>query len=87
MTKRRNLDKEGLKVYPLNLLLAYHPIIQICGILFLAFSALAFTLSPAVGGITLVLALILMSMTSSYNAVVYTAKFEAWLGSLSWDKD
>jgi hypothetical protein len=82
MAKQRNLDREGLEVYLLYLLLAYRPFLQICGVLFLVFSALGFTFSPAAGGIVFILALLLITLTYSYNAVVYAAKFGAWLGTI-----
>ena len=82
MTKRRNLDREGLEVYLLNLLLAYRPMLQISGLLFLVFSVVALSLSPIVGSIALGMGIFLVTLTNSYQVTLYLAKLGAWLGTL-----
>ncbi len=83
MKKRRNLDREGLEIYLLNLLLAYRLLLQISGLILLVFAIFAFTISPVAGFITLVRAIFLVSMIYSYQATAYVAKFGAWLGTIS----
>lgn len=87
MAKRRNLDRESLEVYLLNLLLAYRPIIQISGLLFLMTSVFALSMSPAVGLIALGVAIFLLLVSFSYQATLYLAKLGAWLGTLRMEND
>ncbi|KPL06212.1 hypothetical protein AMJ86_09415 [bacterium SM23_57] len=87
MAKRRNLDRESLEVYLLNLLLAYRPIIQISGLLFLMTSVFALSMSPVVGLITLGIAIFLVMVSFSYQATLYLAKLGAWLGTLRMEND
>ena len=82
MTKRRNLDREGLEIYLLNLLLAYRPILQISGLLFLITSVVALALSPIGGSIALGVAILLVTLSYSYQATLYLAKVGAWLGTI-----
>jgi hypothetical protein len=87
MTKRRNLDREGLEVYLLNLLLAYRPLFQISGLLLFVTSIVALSLSPIVGVITLGAAIYLVIISYSYQAILYLAKLGAWLGTIGKNKD
>jgi hypothetical protein len=87
MTKRRNLDREGLEVYLLNLLLAYRPLFQISGLLLFVTSIVALSLSPIVGVITLGAAIYLVILSYSYQAILYLAKLGTWLGTIGKNKD
>jgi len=81
MSKKRNLDKEGLEVYFLNLLLAYRPLLQIYGIILIIFSVVIISNSPTASFITLSLGVILILTVYSYKATLIIAKFGAWLGT------
>ena len=87
MSKRRNLDKEGLEVYFLNLLLAYRPLLQVCGILLIIFSAVVIPFSTSAGIIAVSVGIILFLIVYSYNSTVIIAKFGAWLGTAFRDTD
>jgi hypothetical protein len=87
MTKRRNLDREGLEVYLLNLLLAYRPLFQISGLLLFVTSVVALSFSPFVSVITLGVAICLVILSYSYQAILYLAKFGAWVGTIGKNKD
>ena len=80
--KRRNLDREGLEVYLLNLLLAYRPLFQISGLVCLIFSVAMFSISPITGSLPFIAAVILLLISYSYQATLYLAKLGAWLGTL-----
>ena len=79
---RRNLDREGLEVYLLHLLLAYRHLLQISGLLLLVYAVLAASASLVVGGIALSVALFLLLCANWYPAVQGLAKFGAWLGTI-----
>jgi len=81
MSKRRNLDKEGLEVYLLNLLLAYRPLLQIWGILMIIFSAVIISFSTSASIIAISVGIMLFLIVYSYNATLIIAKFGAWLGT------
>ena len=85
MAKRQNIDREGLEVYLLNLLLAYGPILKICGLLFLIYAVVALQYSIIMGSITFGLAIVLILLSSSYQAALWVAKIGAWLGTLRKD--
>jgi hypothetical protein len=87
MTQRRNLNRESLEVYLLNLLLAYRPMIQISGLLILISSVFALSMSPIVGLITLGVAILLVLVSCSYHATLYLAKIGAWLGTIRMNND
>ena len=79
---RRNLDREGLEVYLLNLLLAYRPLLQISGWLLLAYALLALSASLLASAIALGLATLLLITANWYPALLAAAKFGAWLGTI-----
>jgi hypothetical protein len=82
MSKKRKLDRDGLEVYLLNLLMAYRPLLFVCGI-FLIFYAIGMTSrSFLVGLITLLPPLFLLLLCFSYQLTLSTAKFGAWLLTL-----
>jgi hypothetical protein len=86
MTKRRQLDRERLEIYYLQLLLAFRPFIQISCLLLLVYSIPALLLSPQVGTVALGLAIFLVVITTSDQAALYLAKLGAWMGTV-WKKD
>jgi len=83
MTNKRNLDREGLEVYLLNLLLGYRPLFQLTGLIFLVITLVAISFSPAAGIVSLALAGFLFMLAYSYRVVVAVSKFGAWLGTIS----
>lgn len=82
MKPRRNLDREGLEVYLLNLLLAYRPMLQISGLLLLIYAVLVLPTSHIVGGIALGAAVFLVITANWYPAIQTLAKIGAWVGTL-----
>jgi hypothetical protein len=82
MPGKRKLDREGLEVYLLNLLLAYRPVLFLCGI-FLLFYAIGMTSrSLLLGIITFLPPVFLLLLCASYQVTLNTARFGAWLLTL-----
>ena len=82
MPKKRKLDREGLEVYLLNLLLAYRPISLISGIFLLFYAIGMVSRSFLLGVITFLPPVFLLLLCSSYQLTLSTAKFGAWLLTL-----
>lgn len=86
MSNRKRLDREGLEIYLLNLLLAYRPLLFICGV-FLLFYAIGMFISSLLGGvIALMSAMFLLLLSFSYNLSLQVARLGAWLGT-RWRRD
>ena len=82
MSKKRKLDRDGLEVYLLNLLLAYRPLLFVSGI-FLFFYAIGILSKSFVVGIAIFLPpIFLLLLCFSYQVTLHTAKFGAWLLTL-----
>lgn len=86
MADKRKLDREGLEIYLLNLLLAYRPLLFVCGIFLLFYAIGMLTQSVLVGLVTLLPPIFLLLMCYSYHLTLQTAKFAAWLRTL-WQRD
>jgi len=82
MSKRRKLDREGLEVYFLNLLLAYRPLLQIGGVLILVYAVISISVSSTVSVIAFVFAIFIFLVTFSYQFALIIAKIGAWIGTL-----
>ena len=82
MSNKRKLDREGLEVYLLNLLLAYRPLLFICGIFLLFYAIGVITKSFILGVITFVPPVFLLLLCFSYQLTLGTAKLGAWLLTL-----
>jgi hypothetical protein len=79
MSKKRKLDREGLEVYLLNLLLAYRPLLFISGI-FLLFYAIGVMSKTFLAGMAILLPPIyLLLLCFSYQLTLSSAKLFAWL--------
>lgn len=81
MNQRRNLKREGLEVYLLYLLLSYHPMFLMSGLLLLIYSLVALSFSPIIGSIFFMGANLLILVSFSYKATLYLAKIGAWIGT------
>ena len=79
MDKRKQLDRERLQVYYVNLLMAYRPMVLICGILLFAYAVITISHSLMVGGIAGVLAVFTLLLGNFYPVVVFAAKAAAWV--------
>ena len=79
MSKKRKLDREGLEVYLLNLLLAYRPLLFICGIFLLFYAIGVLSKTFMLGLATLLPPIFLLLLCFSYQLTLSTAKFGAWL--------
>lgn len=86
MANRRRLARERLEIYLVHLLLAYRRLIFFGGLLLLVYAIAALLTYSLVGFASLVPALFLLLLSSSYQAVVYTARLGAWIATL-WRHD
>lgn len=86
MSNRKRLARERLEYYLVYLILAYRRLILIAGLLILVYAITAMFVSPLAGGVALLPAIFLLLLSNSYSAVVYTARFGAWIGTL-WRHD
>ena len=86
ISKRRQLDRERLEVYLLQLLLAYRPLIQVMGLLLLVLAFVTFLFSPPAGTLSLGLAVVFLMPTLSYPAMLYLARAGAWIGT-AWKRE
>lgn len=86
MTNRRRLARERLEYYLTYLILAYRRMILIVGLFVLAYAIATMFVNPLAGGVILLPAIFLLLLSNSYNAVVYTARLGAWIGTL-WRHD
>jgi hypothetical protein len=87
MSNRRRLARERLEIYLVHLLLVYRPLIQISGLLLLAYALAAIFIEPLVGNAVLLPAIFLLLLSNSYNVALYTARLGAWLGTLGRQDD
>ena len=86
MSNKRKLDRDGLEVYLLNLLLAYRPLLFVCGIFLLVYGIGAIATSPWAGLIAFLSAAFLLILSYSYNLSLQVARLGAWLGT-HWRRD
>jgi hypothetical protein len=86
MSNRRRLARERLEYYLVYLILAYRRLILIVGLLLLVYATAIMVASPLTGIATLLPAIFLLLLGNSYDIVVYTARFGAWIGTL-WRHD
>jgi hypothetical protein len=82
MFNRRRLARERLEYYLVYLILAYRRLILIVGLLLLVFAIANIFLNRIAGFAALLPAIFLLLLGNSYNAVVYTARLGAWIGTL-----
>jgi len=82
MSKRRRLAREQLEYYLVYLILMYRRLILNVGLFLLVFAIATIFLNRIAGFVALILAIFLLLLSNSYNAVVYTARLGAWIGTL-----
>ena len=82
MPNRRRLARERLELYLVHLLLAYRRLILIAALLMLTYSMAILFINKLVGIISLLPALYLLLLSSSYNVALYTARLVAWISNL-----
>ena len=82
MSNRRRLAREQLEYYLVYLILMYRRLILIVGLILLVFAIATIFLNRIAGVAALILAIFLLLLSNSYNAVVYTARLGAWIGTL-----
>jgi len=87
MKQRRNLEREGLEMYLLYLLLGYRPIFLVCSLLLMLFSISELSFFPIGGWISFGVALMLVLVSTSFRAALYLAKIGAWAGSMGKKND
>lgn len=82
MTNRRQRKREILEYYLLYIILASRYVILIFGVLLLVYSVAIMITSPLSGIVTLLPAVFLLLLSSSFHIALYTARFAAWAGTL-----
>ncbi|MFH2039076.1 MAG: hypothetical protein ABIJ65_06540 [Chloroflexota bacterium] len=82
MSNRRQLERERLEIYLIYLILAYQRLSLIVGLLLLAYASANLFLDRITGFGALIPAIFLLLLSNSHNAVVYTARLGAWIGTL-----
>jgi hypothetical protein len=82
MYNRQRLRRERLEVYLVHLILAYRPMILLCGLLLLAYAGFLIFKSLLAGSLILLAAVLLLLLGSSYYVVVHTARLLAWTVTL-----
>ena len=87
MSNRRRLARERLEIYLVHLLLAFRPLIFVAGVLLLVYAIIALIVSSLAGFASLVPALFLLLVSSSYNVTLYTARAGAWIATLGRHED
>ena len=86
MSNRRKLARERLEYYLVYLILAYRRLILIVGLLLLVYAIATIFVNRITGFAALLPTIFLLLLGNSYNAVVYTARLGAWIGTL-WRHD
>ena len=82
MSQRKRLDRDGLEVYLLNLLLLYRPLLRIsAGLLFL-YGMVTTSFYPLGSMIAVTVATFLILLTISDALSLRVARFGAWLSTL-----
>lgn len=82
MSNRRRLARERLEYYLVYLILMYRRLISIVGLLLLVYAIATLFVNQFTGFAALLPAIFLLLLGNSYNAVVYTARLGAWVGTL-----
>ena len=82
MCNRRRLARERLEYYLVYLILAYQRLILIVGLILLVYAIATIFLNQIAGLAALFPSIFLLLLGNSYNAVVYTARLGAWIGTL-----
>lgn len=86
MPDRRRLARERLEIYLVYLILAYRRLILIAGLILLVYTITALLLGSIAGFASLIPAIFLLLVSTSYHAALYTARLGAWIGTL-WRND
>ena len=82
MSNRRRLARERLEVYLVRLILSYRPLITITGLFLLAYSISTLFTHSLTGNVIMLPAILLLLLGNSYNVVLYTSRFTAWMVTL-----
>ena len=82
MSYRRRLARERLEIYLVHLFLSYRPLILIAGVILLVYAVATMFINPIIGSASLLPAIYLILLSSSYNVTLYTARLGAWIGTL-----
>ena len=82
MPNKHKLNRDGLEVYLLNLLLAYRPLLFVSGISLLFYAIGIISKSFLFGVVIFLPPIFLLMLCFSYQATLSTAKFGAWLLTL-----
>ena len=82
MPNRQQIAREKLEIYLVHLLLAYRRLIFIVGLLLLIYAITSLLINLQLGFASLVPAIYLLLLSSSYKVTLYTARLGAWIGTL-----
>lgn len=86
MSKRKQLDRERLEIYLLNLILASSHLLRITGFVLLVYGLVMIPLSPEVSVVMALLAICMLLPGYSYTAALCCARIGAWIGTV-WKKE
>ncbi len=87
MSNRRRLRRERLEIYLVHLLLAYRRMTLIIALLMLVYAVAILYLKPLLGLVSLLPAVYLLLLSSSYNVALYTARLAAWISTVGKNED
>ncbi len=82
MSNRRRLARESLEIYLVHLILAYRRLTLILGFVLLVYAVATMFVNQLTGSMILIPAIYLILLGNSFNAVLYTARLGAWIGTL-----
>lgn len=82
MFNRKKLDRERLEAYLVYLLLRLRPLIAFCGLFLLVYSIAILVRSFLLSSVLIVAAVFLLSLSTSFQVVLFTARWAAWLATL-----
>lgn len=86
MSNRRRLRRERLEIYLVYLILAYRQLILVGGLLLLVYAIVMMFINLLVGSASLLPAIFMLLLSSSYKITIFMARMGAWIGTL-WSYD
>lgn len=82
MSRRRQHAREQLEIYLVHLILANRVILFVSGLIILLDSLAMLFINSLLGSLTLLPAIFLLLLCTSYKVVLYIARLGAWVGTL-----
>ena len=82
MSNRRRLARERMEIYLVYLILESRPVIMLAGLILLMYTVVTLFVNSVAGVLILVPAILLLLLSNSFQIVLYTSRFIAWLATL-----